>query len=192
MTAAKSMNRLVLGNDRFVAGKPAVKDFGESRRLDLSINGQHPFAVILCCSDSRVPPEIIFDQGLGDLFVVRTAGNIVDDVVLGSIEYGAEHLDIPLLVVLGHEKCGAVKATVEAHGDVHGCIKAITDKIGKSYDKVRGNRNACESCEDENIRDTVTEIKNNTVISHLIKEGKTEVVGAKYAIETGKVTFVNC
>ncbi len=189
MTALESKNKLILGNERFITGNPAVKDIGENKRRDLSLKGQHPFAVILCCSDSRVPPEIIFDQGLGELFVIRTAGNVADDVVLGSIEYGAEHLEIPLIVVLGHEKCGAVKAAVEAEGDVRGCIKSITDKIGKSYDKVRGSRNACEACEDENIRDTVADIKNNKVIARLIKEGKTEVVGANYAIETGVVMF---
>ncbi len=189
MTALESKNKLILGNERFVAGNPTVKDFGDSKRRDLSLNGQHPFAVILCCSDSRVPPEIVFDQGLGELFVVRTAGNVVDDVVLGSIEYGAEHLGIPLIVVLGHEKCGAVKATVDAHGEVSGCIKAITDRIGKSYSKVSASRNAYEACEDENICNTVSVIRDNPLIKHLINGGKTEVIGAKYAIETGKVTF---
>ncbi len=189
MTAPEAKAKLSLGNERFVAGKPAVKDLGESRRRDLWENGQHPFAVVVCCSDSRVPPELVFDQGLGELFVVRTAGNIVDDVALGSIEYGAEHLDIPLVVVLGHDNCGAVKATLDAHGDAHGCVKAITDKIGRSYAKVRENKNAYGACEDENIRDTVAEIKNNAVIKHLIQEGKTEVVGAKYAICSGRVIF---
>jgi carbonic anhydrase len=189
MTALEAKNRLILGNDRFVAGKPNTGDMGESRRRDLSENGQHPFAVVVCCSDSRVPPEHVFDQGLGDIFVVRTAGNILDDIGMGSVEYGAEHLDIPLIVVLGHEKCGAVKATIDSHGNVHGCIKAITDKIGKSYAKVGDSQNAYAACEDQNIRDTVAEIKNNALISHLIHEGKTEVVGAKYALATGRVTF---
>lgn len=191
MTAFEARSRLAAGNGRFVEGKPAFKELGEGRRRELSENGQHPFAVIVCCSDSRVPPELVFDQGLGDLFVVRTAGNVVDDVALGSIEYGAEHLNIPLIVVLGHEKCGAVKATVDAHGDAGGCIRSITEKIGKSYGKVRGSRNPYEACEDENIRDTVAEIGNNPVIRHLIREGKVEVVGAKYAIDSGKVTVLD-
>ena len=191
MTSSEARNRLMAGNKRFVEGTLTAKDIGESRIRDLSDNGQHPFAVVVCCSDSRVPPEIVFDQGLGELFIVRTAGNVVDDVALGSVEYGAEHLGIPLIVVLGHEKCGAVRATIDAHGGVHGCIKAITDKIGRSYDKVCESRNAYEACEDENIRDTAAEIRSNTVIKHLIRSGKVEVVGAKYAIGTGKVTFLS-
>lgn len=193
MTAQEAKSRLVIGNDRFVAGKPDVKNLGESRIKDLSDNGQHPFAIVVCCSDSRVPPEHVFDQGLGDIFVVRTAGNVVDDIGLGSIEYGAEHLNIPLIVVLGHEKCGAVKATVDSvhfnGGDIHGCIKAVTDKIKPCCDKVHGAQNVYEACEDENIRSVVAEISNNKVISHLIKEGHVEVLGAKYGISTGKVTF---
>jgi carbonic anhydrase len=189
MTALEARNRLIAGIDRFIEGRPAVKDLGESRRRDLSDNGQHPFAVVVCCSDSRVPPELIFDQGLGDIFIVRTAGNILDDIGMGSVEYGAEHLNIPLIVVLGHEDCGAVKATIEAHGDAHGCVKAITDKIGKAYAKVRDSHNTYAACEDQSIRDTVAEIKNNAVIKHLLHEGKTEVLGAKYALATGRVTF---
>lgn len=188
MNVLESKSKLVIGNDRFVAGTPAFKDLGERRIHDLSDNGQHPFAVIICCSDSRIPPEIVFDQGLGDIFVIRTAGNVLDEVGMGSVEYGAEHLHVPLIVVLGHEKCGAVKATVDG-GDIHGCIKSITDKIDKSLEKVRESKNVYEACEDENIRNTAEEIRKNKVVATLIKEGKVEVVGAKYGINSGKVTF---
>ncbi len=194
MTAFESKSKLVIGNDRFAAGLPAVKDLSQSRIHDLSDNGQHPFAVIICCADSRVPPEIVFDQGLGDLFIVRTAGNVLDDVGMGSVEYGAQHLHIPLIVVLGHEKCGAVKATVDAdirHESIHGCIKSITDKIEKSLKKVRGAKDICEACEDENIRNTVDEIKRNKVIGSLLKAGQVEIAGAKYGINSGKITFFN-
>lgn len=109
MPVLESKIKLVIGNDRFAAGTPAVKDLGESRIHDLSDNGQHPFAVIVCCSDSRVPPELVFDQGLGDIFVIRTAGNVLDDVGMGSVEYGAEHLHVPLIVVLGHENAVPLK-----------------------------------------------------------------------------------
>ena len=177
MTASQSRKMLLEGNERFIAGKQTA-DLSISRRDELTTSGQHPFAVIICCSDSRVPPELIFDQGLGDLFIIRTAGNVVDDVALGSIEYGAEHLGVPLIVVLGHENCGAVKATVDG-GEVHGCIHSIVDKISPSLDKVRGAADLYGACEDENIRSVCDEIISNKIISALINEGKTEVVGAK-------------
>lgn len=193
MTALESKSRLIAGNDRFVAGTPAEKQLGELRRRDLSNNGQHPFALVVCCSDSRIPPEIVFDEGLGELFVVRTAGNVLDDIGLGSVEYGAEHLGIPLIVVLGHEKCGAVKATVDTDacgGEAHGCIKSIVEKITPALDKVRGASDVYIACEDENIRQTVRDILANQVIAHLYKEGKVSVIGAKYGIDSGKVMFL--
>ena len=191
MTSAEAKKLLLAGNDRYTAGALSTKALDENRRRDLSDNGQHPFALIVCCSDSRVPPELIFDQGLGDLFIVRTAGNVVDEVALGSIEYGAEHLHIPLIVVLGHEKCGAVKATVDSRGEtVHGCVKYITDKIQISLDKVGAAGDVYEACTDENIRHTIEEIKGNGIVAELLREGKTEVAGAKYGIADGKVTFM--
>src|SRR5437660_44710 len=107
-----AFKRLKDGNARFAADQLAKKDVGSKRRAELA-KGQRPFAVILTCADSRVAPELIFDQGLGDLFVLRVAGNVTDPVVLGSIEYAVEHLKTPLIVVLGHEACGAVKAALE-------------------------------------------------------------------------------
>lgn len=99
------------GNARFASDQPAASDIGSSRRLEV-VKGQHPFAVIVTCADSRVPPEHIFSQGLGALFVVRIAGNIADPYVIGSVEYAVEHLHVPLVVVLGHEECGAVAAAL--------------------------------------------------------------------------------
>jgi carbonic anhydrase len=190
MTADESRKKLTEGNGRFAAGKPGVRESSLPRIRELSENGQHPLAIIVSCSDSRVPPEFIFDQGLGDLFVVRTAGNVVDDVALGSIEYGAEHLHIPLILVLGHEKCGAVRATVDsAGGDVRGSLRAITDKIKKSLYRAGASDNIYEGCADENIRNTMSDIRNNKVIAGLIHEGRVQVAGAKYGIGDGKVTF---
>lgn len=188
MTAKESINRLIEGNRRFTSGKPAVKELGEKRIRELAENGQHPFAIIIGCSDSRVPPEIIFDQGLGDLFVIRTGGNIVDDIALGTIEYGAKYLQIPLIIVLGHENCGTVMVTVDG-GEIQGCIKSLADIIKKSLDIIDRKQNVYEACEDENIRNTVGEIKKNQIIANLMKEGKVEVLGAKYAISSGRVTF---
>lgn len=101
----ESLTKLIDGNKRFMSGELAKKDIGENRRQELT-KGQQPFATVLSCSDSRVAPEIIFDQGLGDIFIVRVAGNVVEPTTLGSIEYGVEHLHAPLLVILGHESCG--------------------------------------------------------------------------------------
>jgi carbonic anhydrase len=112
------LKKLIEGNRRFVSGNLATKDFSEAKRKELA-KGQKPFAVVVGCSDSRVPPEIIFDQGLGDIFVVRVAGNVLDPISLGSIEYAVEHLKTPLIVILGHTHCGAVKATIEATTDLN-------------------------------------------------------------------------
>lgn len=186
--ALKAKQRLIEGNERFVSGKSTNRAIDMTKIEELAVKGQKPFALIVCCSDSRVPPELIFDQGFGDIFVVRTAGNVVDEVCLGSIEYGAEHLDIPLIVVLGHEGCGAVKATVDG-GPAHGALKAITDRISVSYSKLKASKNIYAECEDENIKSTISDIKNNSLIAHLISQGKTEVIGAKYGIHSAKVSF---
>ena len=188
MDMQTSKTLLAEGNERYVT--ECFKNSGAdvAIRRDLAENGQHPFAMIVGCSDSRVPPEVIFDCGLGELFIIRTAGNVVDDVCLGSIEYGAEHLGIPLVVVLGHEDCGAVKATVGG-GEVHGCIKTIIEKIAVSYEKVSASADVQCACEDENIRHTVAQICKNEIISELIHAGKVSVIGAKACINSGAVTF---
>ena len=188
MDKQASMTLLREGNDRYVTEHFRGGCVDIARRRDLAENGQHPFALIVGCSDSRVPPEVIFDCGLGELFVIRTAGNVVDDVGLGSIEYGVEHLGIPLVIVLGHEDCGAVKATVGG-GTVHGCIKSIVERIAASYEKVSTETDVQCACEDENIRHTVTQICEDEVIAELIRTGKTHVIGAKDCIRSGVVTF---
>ena len=183
---------LEAGNARFVENKALDDDISKSKLKDLAINGQKPFAVIVSCSDSRVPPQNIFDQGLGDLFEIRNAGNVIDDITLGSIEYGVEHANAPLIVVLGHENCGAIKAAVDG-GKSSNNISAILDKIKPSFDKVKGsttNKNEIyEKCADENIKNTISAIKSSPEIKKLEKEKKVTVIGAKYHIETGKVTF---
>ena len=130
MNTKQAIDLLKAGNARFVSGALTPKDNYATLREQLS-TGQHPFAVVLCCSDSRVAPEIIFDQKLGDLFVIRNAGNIVDEEVLGSIEYAVEHLETPLVVVMGHSACGAVTATCQG-GDLPGHIIDLAKRI-KSY-----------------------------------------------------------
>ncbi|MDD2420837.1 MAG: carbonic anhydrase [Heliobacteriaceae bacterium] len=191
-TAGEAKSLLVEGNKRYVAGKLAGKDLGPARRQELVTKGQHPFAAIVTCSDSRVPPELIFDQALGDLFVIRVAGNVLDPVVVGSVEYAAEHLETPLVVVMGHEKCGAVQATVEG-GEAPGSIGALVDRIKPALEKVQASgvsgSELCEQVCDENIRRVVGELAQSPVINHLVHSGKVTLTGAKYYLGSGEVVF---
>lgn len=183
---------LVDGNKRFVSGKVLTKNITDSRKKELASKGQHPFAVVVSCSDSRVPPEVVFDEGIGDIFVVRDAGNVIDPAILGSIEYGAEHLKAPLIVVLGHESCGAVKATVDG-GEAPGSIGSIVENIKPSLEKAKSTgatgASLYEKTSDENIKSSVATIEKSPIIKKLIEEGKVKIVGAKYHIETGEVVF---
>ena len=155
------------------------------------VAGQHPHAELLSCADSRVPPEIIFDQGLGDLFVVRVAGNVATDTEIGSLEYGAEHLHIPLLVVLGHESCGAVTAAVQ--GKAEGHIAALINLIKPAVEQSRGTpgdpvANAVRA----NVQMVVRQLRSSTpILSELVAHGKLKVVGGVYSLETGEVTWLS-
>ena len=192
-SAEEAKKLLVLGNKRFATERFSTKEMNETRRKQLSEKGQKPFVTILSCSDSRVPPELLFDQGLGDIFVVRDAGNVTDPVILGSLEYGAEHVHTPLIVVLGHEKCGAVKATVEG-GDIPPNINSIVDLILPAYNTVKlltkDPNDLVEKCVEQNVKNSVASIMKSTVIHHLELNKKVEVIGAKYHLETGLVEFM--
>jgi carbonic anhydrase len=183
------LQALKSGNDRFVAGHPLHPNQDTDRRTDLSA-GQHPFAIIVGCSDSRVPPEIVFDQGLGDLFVVRVAGNVVDDHALGSIEYAVEHLHVKLIVVLAHDKCGAVQAAV-AGGDAPGHIQSIVDAIQPAVDKAKTEPgDVLDNAIDENARNTADRITHDPALTHEIESGELDVEAARYKLDTGKVVFL--
>lgn len=192
VNADQAKQLLVDGNKRYVSGAVLKKDFSQTRRTEL-LKGQKPFAVVLTCSDSRVPAELIFDQALGDLFIVRVAGNVIDPVTLGSIEYGVEHLGSPLIVVLGHSSCGAVKAAVDG-GEAPGSIGSIVEKIKPSVDKAKtagATGNALyQKSEDENILAAAADIKKSPIVSHLMESGKVKMVNAKYNLESGEVTFM--
>jgi carbonic anhydrase len=161
-------------------------------RQQALIAGQHPHAEILSCADSRVPPEIIFDQGLGDLFVVRVAGNVATDTEVGSLEYGAKHLNIPLLVVLGHESCGAVTAAVEG-GEVEGHIAALVNLIKPAVDSSRRvPGDPIENAVRTNVQMVVHQLRSSTpVLSELVAHGKLKIIGGVYSLQTGKVTWLN-
>src|SRR5262245_40847546 len=155
------------------------------------VAGQHPHAEILSCADSRVPPEIVFDQGLGDLLVVRVAGNVATDTEIGSLEYGAEHLHIPLLVVLGHETCGAVTAAVQG-GAAEGHIAALVKLIKPAVDKSRGMPgDTVANAVRVNVQMVVQQLRASTpVLSELVAQGKLKIIGGVYSLQTGKVTWL--
>jgi len=191
----ESLQKLMDGNKRYVDGKFATKDVGDSRRKDLG-KGQKPFAIVVTCSDSRVPPEILFDQGLGDIFVIRVAGNVVEPIEIGSIEYGAEHLNSPLIVILGHTKCGAVKATLEAKGEPEGNIGAIVKKILPAVEAAKKKGGSQDEMLETAIHENMKNVYNDlmtksTIIPHLVQEGKLKIVAGEYNIETGKVALID-
>ncbi len=189
MNAKQALKKLMYGNNRYVRENYANVYVGQERREELAVKGQYPFAVIVSCSDSRVPPEIVFDQGLGDLFVVRTAGEIVDDIALGSVEYAVEHLDVKLIVVLGHADCGAVKAAVEDSNEP-GCISLIVEAIKPAVEKAKMQ---CGNLLNNSIRENVDLNICRIKTSRLIREAKLtdclEIIGAVYDIYNGHVEF---
>ena len=190
-SADQALARLMEGNKRYVRHKEQHPDESMARRKELE-TGQHPFAVILGCADSRVPPELLFDQGLGDLFVIRVAGNLVDDDVLGSIEYAVEHLDTKLIMVLGHEKCGAVSAAVEG-GDVPGHLKALVEAIQPSVDATRNDPgDRVHNCVIANARRVAGQIRaSEPVLKEAVDKGGLKVVAADYALDSGKVNLLD-
>lgn len=207
MTADEALQMLMDGNKRYVENKLTNGSRSDAVSRTALANSQKPYAIILSCSDSRVPPEIIFDKGLGEIFVVRVAGNVPDPVVLGSIEYAAEHLGSPLIMVLGHERCGAVKATIDAKGKSTGSknIDAIVKTIATS---MTAASKACEACKgtakcaekktaefaecltDANAKHIAVNLaKESAILKHLVAEKKIKIVAAKYDLDDGLVTL---
>lgn len=192
VTPEDVMKRLLEGNKRHISYKHANPNRNQQSRLQ-NAKGQHPNAVILGCSDSRVPPEIIFDQGVGDLFVVRTAGHVVDSTALGSIEYAVEHLGTKLIVVLGHERCGAVDATLKG-GEAPGNLKSIVDSIKPAVEKAKLKPSHSHDCDTlcssvkMNIKQQIENIKKNSpILAEFIQDGVLKVVGAYYDLDSGEV-----
>lgn len=174
------------GNARFATDKSVLRNINSERRESLK-NGQNPYAVIVSCSDSRVTPTTVFNAGLGELFDIRLAGNVVDDDALGSIEYAVEHLNTPLIVVMGHQSCGAVTATYnevvkgeKVSGNMESFVKKITPSVNKN--------GTIDDAIHTNIDMVVKEISEDKGIKTLIDQGKVKVVGAYYDLN-GNVTF---
>jgi carbonic anhydrase len=181
------LQKLIEGNKRFSSSKQSHPNQDRERRQEL-VKGQKPFAVIVGCSDSRIPPEIIFDQGLGDLFVIRVAGNVVDNVALGSIEYAVEHLGSQLIVVLGHSKCGAVTATVQG-GAVHGHVESIVQAIKPAIDRAKElPGDLTDNTIKANARFVAGQIQSSgPILSEMVRLARIAVVSAYYDVESGEV-----
>lgn len=193
-TNLSPLQKLEEGNERFASGKPTHPDETLERLRELK-KGQHPFAVVVSCSDSRVPAELVFDQGLGDIFSIRTAGNVMGDYELGSIEYAVEHLDCKLIVVMGHKSCGAVKAFIDSKGhyDHEDHIKKIVEYIEREKeenDLVSEHKLSIDNAINANIRHGVDFLKTSgPILKESYDQKKITIIGALYNIETGKVTF---
>lgn len=190
ITPDEALKELLDGNDRFVKAKKRNPNQSQSRLQEVA-KGQKPFASILGCADSRVPSEIVFDQGLGDLFVCRVAGNIATPEETGSLEFGSLVLGSKVILVLGHERCGAVDATIkgaQVPGQIGSLLAAIKPGVersqGQAGDKLE---NACKG----NILVQVENLKSSPVLSELIKADKLKIVGAYYDLDTGKVSLVS-
>ena len=182
ISADEALQRLVHGNAAYLCAKTGSGDISPEKRKAACEHGQQPYAVIVSCSDSRVIPESIFGAGIGELFVIRVAGNVIDDHQLGSIEYAAEHLGIRLIVVLGHDRCGAVDAAINHAPE--GYIKFITDEIRLAIGDENDDYKAC--C--LNVKRSVGLIEESFCI-HREEEHGLKVMGAMYRLESGRVEF---
>jgi carbonic anhydrase len=191
--ADEALQRLADGNKRYAANKSIDLNESASRRVEL-VKGQNPFATIFCCVDSRVPPELVFDRGLGDLFIVRTAGHVIDNAVLGSLQYGVAELKIPVLMVMGHEKCGAVKATVEAvenNAKAEAEINWLVEGIRPAVEKVHGQAgDELDNAVRANVELTVARLKGAAILGEAVQKGTLKIVGARYDLDTGMVEII--
>jgi len=190
LNSKAALAKLMSGNKRYVIAKQLHSNLTSERRAELK-DGQCPIAIILGCSDSRVPPELIFDQGLGDLFVVRVAGNILDNVVLGSIEYAASHLGTSLVMILGHSKCGAIEATA-ARGSMEGHLPCLAAAIQPSLDEVKDKpghliNNAAKA----NAKMIGQKLLSEPILAARANAGKLRVVAAFYDLDTGVVEVIS-
>lgn len=200
--AISALEKLRAGNRRFVDGQPRVADLAGAARRRETADGQAPFAVILGCSDSRVPAEIVFDQGLGDLFVIRVAGNVVAPSQVGSVEFAVEMFGTALVVVLGHSACGAVTATLEqlrqASGPRSKNIHAIVDRVRPSLEPLLASRADLEgdalmhAAVRANVQASVAHLYDGSeLLTEAVDDGRLLIVGAEYDLDSGRVEFLD-
>ena len=185
-----TIKKLLEGNQRYITGGALHPNQSFEHRLELA-EGQKPIAAILTCADSRVSPEIIFDQGLGDLFVLRVAGNVINDLFVGSLEYAVEHLNVSLLMVLGHSECGAVDATVKG-GQPPGHINSLVQAIKPALDRLKKHSpDWVNIVAKENVKIGVERLRiSDPVLTARYEEGNIDIVGAFYNIKSGKVSLI--
>lgn len=196
ITADDALNLLHDGNTRFVSGHPEHPHQDRTRRQHTTSNGQHPFATVLACSDSRVPIEILFDRGIGDIFVIRVAGNVTGVDEVGSIEYGVDHLATPLLVVLGHRHCGAVSAAVQG-AELHGSIPRLVEHIGPAVAKIKTDvptltgAAIIDAAVKQNVWQAIDDLfRKSPIIRQRVKADSLRVIGAVYDIQTGQINWM--
>lgn len=195
MTGEQVLEVMKEGNGRFVSGKRTYPHL-DAKRIKELVSGQNPIVTVISCSDSRVPPEHLFDVGLGDMFTIRVAGNVCDTDEIGSIEYGVHHLGTPLLIVLGHSSCGAVTA-VAAKAEVHGSIPALVDNIIPAVEKTQKDhpdlhgKELVSAAVKENVRQSIADLLTRSADTrHLVESGKLLIVGAVYHLDDGKVEWL--
>ncbi len=193
-TPQQALKLLMAGNHRWVAGRARHPHQSVARREALS-HTQHPFATVFSCIDSRVPPELVFDRGLGDLAVVRTGAQVLDQgVVLGSIEFTPDHLNTPLILVMGHQRCGAVEAaikTIESDGHAPGHIQSIVDALRPAYDvAIHQPGDKVDNMVRAQTKLAVEALKSDPLIRKFIAQGKLGVVGGYYSLDTGAVSII--
>ena len=196
VTSDEALARLKAGNEKFVSSPQVCATDLLKHRGDVA-KGQTPWGVIVACSDSRVPPELLFDGlGVGELFVARNAGNMVETATMGTIEYGVEHLGVPLVVVMGHERCGAVAAAcevVEKHTKFPGSIGPMVDAIVPAAKAVYGKPgDFVDNAVRESAKRTAAKIATKSeIVPHFIKDNKVKVLAARYDLDDGRVEFLN-
>ena len=191
LSAADSLNKLKEGNERYVTLHQKHPDESKKRRKEM-MNGQHPFAIILSCSDSRVPLELIFDQGLGDLFEIKNAGNVLDDHVIGSIEYAVMHCGVKLIVIMGHQDCGAIAATLSGVSETK-YIKSLEDSIQPAIEdcKEKGLEINSDNVVKAHVMQDINELlKEDHYLVDYMKKHNVKIVPAYYHIDSGKVDFL--
>jgi carbonic anhydrase len=190
MPANQALKLLLEGNQRFVAGKLEHPNQTPDRRTEVA-KGQHPFASVLACSDSRTPPEIIFDRGLGDLFTVRVAGNVADKVVIESLDYSVKHLGVRVVMVLGHRRCGAVIAAVEGHSeegkDVGPMLKELDPAVHATHD-MPGD--PVENAVRANVRLVMLNLATSPELRAMVISGELKIVGGIYDLDTGTIEML--
>jgi carbonic anhydrase len=194
ITPDHALKLLIAGNERWANGQTTHPHQSVERRIALT-DAQHPFATIFSCIDSRLPPEVVFDQGLGDLAVIRTGAHVLDEgVVLGSLEFSPDHLGAPLMLIMGHQRCGAVSAaihTIQSGSTAPGHIQAIVDALRPAYDvAVREAGDLVDNVVRAQTKLTVQRVRTDPLIEQFLSRGELIVAGGYYSLDTGAVSII--